>query len=229
MTALADAGDVATAGRLRIVLLAEELALIAIDPETGRHKLGTRDGLKACLAALLLAEVAIEGDDVDGRAPTLTAAAEVLAEKRGKVKSALSHMSRGLDQRLGVGTWDAVLGGLVAAGAVASDEGGIRRRYTVLDVATRDSIVERLRAAAASDEPMPARTAVLLSMTGPAQLLELVSPDRSTRKHARKRIDGALDSTSLEALGTSVRKVLSDAAAGAAVAASVAALGAASS
>ena len=138
-------------------------------------------------------------------------------------------MSRGLDQRLGVGTWDAVLGGLVAAGAVASDEGGIRRRYTVLDVATRDSIVERLRAAAASDEPMPARTAVLLSMTGPAQLLELVSPDRSTRKHARKRIDGALDSTSLEALGTSVRKVLSDAAAAAAVAASVATLGAASS
>ena len=197
------------------MLLAEELALLAIDPDTGRHKLGTWDALNACLAALLLAEVAIDGDAAD-RAPTLAAAAEVLAEKRGKVKSALSHMSRGLDQRLGVGTWDAVVDGLVAAGAVASDEGGMRRRYTVLDVATRDSIVERLRAAASSDEPMPARTAVLLSMTGPAQLLELVSPERSTRKHARKRIDTALDSTALEPLGTVGSQVLSEAAAAAA-------------
>ena len=31
------------------MLLAEELALLAIDPDTGRHKLGTGDALNACL------------------------------------------------------------------------------------------------------------------------------------------------------------------------------------
>ena len=60
-------------------------------------------------------------------------------------------------------------------------------------------------------------------MTGPAQLLELVAPDRSARQHARRRIAHALDATSLQPIAESVRKVLADAAAAAAVAASVAA------
>ena len=64
-------------------------------------------------------------------------------------------------------------------------------------------------------------------MTGPAQLLELVAPDRSARKHARRRIDHALDATSLQPIAESVRKVLADAAAAAAVAATVAATAAA--
>jgi len=59
-----------------------------------------------------------------------------------------------------------------------------------------------------------------LSMVGPAQLLELVAPDRAGRKHARRRIDHALDATSLQPVAESVRKVLAEAAA--AVASSVA-------
>ena len=59
-------------------------------------------------------------------------------------------------------------------------------------------------------------------MTGPAQLLELVAPDRSGRKHARRRIDHALDATSMQPIAESVRKVLADAAAAAAAAAAVA-------
>ena len=50
-------------------------------------------------------------------------------------------------------------------------------------------------------------------MTGPAQLLELVAPGRDARKHARRRIDHALDATSLHPVAESVRKVLADAAA----------------
>jgi Golgi phosphoprotein 3 (GPP34) len=134
----------------------------------------------------------------------------------------LSHMSRGLDQRLGVGTWDAVIGGLVDAGVVTPVEGGLRARYTIVDVAARVAIVERLRAAASGDQLLDARTAMLLSMTGPAQLLEVVAPDRGNRKHARRRIDNALDSTALESVGESVRRVLAEAAAAVAVAASVA-------
>ncbi len=42
------------------MLLAEELALIAVRPETGRHAVGVRSQLNACLAGLLVAELMIE-------------------------------------------------------------------------------------------------------------------------------------------------------------------------
>ena len=146
-----------------------------------------------------------------------------------KFKPVLSAMSRGLERRLGRGTWDAVVGGLVDAGVVAPAEGALRPTQRVLDTPARDAVVERLQVAAAGDDPMDVRTAVLLSMTGPAQLLEVVAPDRANRKHARRRIDHALDATALRAVAESVRKVLADAAAAAAAAASIAAVGAVSS
>jgi Golgi phosphoprotein 3 (GPP34) len=207
------------------MLLAEELALVALDPDSGRHALGTRDNLNACLAGLLVAELHLDDRPA---APILDAAREIFEESGPKLKSVLSAMSRGLERRLGMGTWDAVVRGLVDAGVVAAAEGGLRPSYRVLDGAARDGIVQRLRAAAAGDEPLDARTAVLLSMTGPARLLEVVA-DRARRKHARRRIDQALDATALQPLTEAVRKVLAEAAAAAAAAASVAAIGAASS
>jgi hypothetical protein len=200
--------------------MAEELALVAIDPDSGHPALGVRHLYNACLAGLLIAELAL--DDAAPSSPVLAAANEVWAEKGPKIKPVLSHMSRGLDQRLGVGTWDAVMGGLADAGVVTPSDGGLRARHTIVDVAARDAIVERLRIAAAGDQPLDARTAMLLSMTGPAQLLEVVAPDRRNRKHARRRIDNALDSTALQPIGESVRKVLAEAAAAVAVAASAA-------
>jgi hypothetical protein len=201
------------------MLLAEELALISIEPESGRHAMGTGANLNACLAGLLMAELQLGGRPDSA---LLEAAADVVATAGPKPKAVLSAMSRGLSKRLGVGTWEAVVGGLVDAGVVTPSTGGLRSGNPVVDNSTRDAIVTRLRAAAASDEPMKVRTALLLSMTGPAQLLELVAPEHSGRKHARKRIDHALDATSLEPVAESVRKVLADAAAAVAVAASVA-------
>ena len=128
----------------------------------------------------------------------LAAASDVLSESRPKTKAVLSAMSRGLDRRFGMGTWDATIAGLVDRGTVAPTSGGLRPRNEVIDRVARDAIVHRLRMAAATDEPLAARTASLLAMTGPAQLLELVAPDRSSRKHARRRIDHALDATSLQ-------------------------------
>jgi len=208
------------------MLLAEELALIAIDPDSGRHAIGTRDKLNACLAGLLVVEAQFdERPDV----PIIDAAREVLDDAGPKLKSVLSAMNRGLVRRLGSGTWDAVVRGLVAAEIVAPADGTVRPRHRVLETAQRDEIIDRLRAAAASDDPLPVNTAVLLSMTGPAQLLELVAPERAARKHARRRIDHALDATALEPVSQSVRKVLADAAAAVAVASSVAAIGAVTS
>jgi len=48
------------------MLLFEELALLAIDPDTGRHGLGTRDQLNACLAGLLVAELVLDGTVAPG-------------------------------------------------------------------------------------------------------------------------------------------------------------------
>jgi Golgi phosphoprotein 3 (GPP34) len=225
------------------VLLAEELALLAIDDHSGRHALGIREQLNACLAGLLIAELvlgdaAAPGDGkgtivlVEGGAPTsplLSAAASVVAEKGPKIKPVLSHMSRGLDQRLGSGTWDAVVDSLVDCSAVGPATGGLRPRHEVTDRAARDAIISRLRAAASGDGPLDIRTALVLFMTGPANLLEVVAPDRATRKHARHRIDHALDSSQLQPIGEVVRRLLAEAAAAAAAGAAVVAVSATSS
>lgn len=220
------------------MLLAEELALVAIKPDSGRHEMGTREPLNACLAGLLVAELLLDGvvrpldrDDrivvVQGRtasSPTLAAAAGVVAEKGPRIKAALSHMSRGLQHQTGMSTWDAVTGGLAEAGVIGPATGGLLPRHPLLDPGARDAIVTRLQAAAAGDGPIEPRTALVLSMTGPAHLLEVVAPERSTRKHARNRIDHALDGSGLEPFTKVVRRLIQEAAT-AAVAGSVAATG----
>ena len=208
------------------MLLAEELALVALKPESGRHQLGTGDALNACLAGLLVAELLLDGSvgpgDKDDRlaevpgqptpsSPALAAALEVVAEKGPKMKAVLSHMSRGLEKRLGMSTQEAVFSGLAGAGIVGASTGGLLPKRPVLDHAAWNGVVDRLRAAAAGDGPIEARTALVLSMTGPAHLLEVVAPERRGRKHARHRIDHALDGSDLEPLGKVVRRLIQEA------------------
>jgi hypothetical protein len=207
------------------MLLAEELALVAINPKTGRHTRGIRSQLNACLAGLLIAELALDGVLTPGTSkatlvagnaeqpsdPLLAAAADVVRERGPKIKAVLSHMDRGLRKRLDTGTWDSVVAALARNGAIATS--GSQHPLTTSGEAQRDEIVERLRAAAAGDDPLDARTALVLSMTGPGYLLEVVSPTRAGRKHARRRIDHALDDIDLRAVGETVRTVLAEAAA----------------
>jgi hypothetical protein len=114
-----------------------------------------------------------------------------------------------------------VLSGLVRDGVVLWREGSRRPRYELVEVPRRDAIVERLRAAAATDDVLDARTALVLSMTGPARLLEVVAPERADRRHARDRIDHALDSTDLEPVGEVVRRLIDEATAAAVAAVAV--------
>ena len=221
--------------------LAEELALVAIDPSSGRHALGLRSELNACLAGLLVAELLLDGVvEMSGKADRvvvtgkaepktklLAAATAVVIDRGPKVKAILSHMDRGLSRRLGRGTWDAVVSDLVDAGVLAETRRGVRHRNDVLQPFVRDATVAALRVAVVGDSALDPRIAALLSMAGPAHLLEVVAPDKSTRRHARDRIDNALDGTPLEPLGKIVRRLISDAtsAATGSVAASVAATG----
>ena len=131
------------------MLLAEELALVALKPESGRFQLGTGDNLNACLAG---------------------------------------------------------------AGIVGAPTGGLRPKRLVLDRAAWSGVADRLQAAATGAGPIEAPTALVLSMTGPAHLLEVVAPDRRTRKHARDRIDHALDGSDREPVGKVVRRLIQEAA-----------------
>jgi hypothetical protein len=149
------------------MLLAEELALVAVDPATGRHALGTRSHLNATLAALLVCELMMEGYATAGprratvlpagerRPPSdlLVAAADVVAERGPKVKGVLSHMSRGIEKRLGYGTWEAALVGLAEAGVLAPAGAGCGRG------ASCSTLVPARRWSPASRRPPP--------MTGP--------------------------------------------------------------
>ena len=103
--------------------LAEELALVAIDPSSGRHALGLRSELNACLAGLLITELLLDGvvevrdkgdrvvvtGKAEPKSPILAAATAVVIERGPKIKAVLSHMNKGLSHRLGLGTWDAVV------------------------------------------------------------------------------------------------------------------------
>jgi hypothetical protein len=214
------------------VLLAQELALVALKPETGRFRIGMTSDLNACLAGLLVGELMVVGaagpGEKDGRVvvtagaplpPVLAAVAEVVATKGPKLRAVLSHMSRGLEHRLGTSTLDTVREGLAGAGIIGPAAGGRRPHRGLIAAPARDQVLARLRAAAAADGPLEPRTALVLNMTGPAKLLEIVAPDRPSRGHARKRIDHALDGTPLAPVGTVVRKLIEDrnaAAAGAA-------------
>lgn len=211
--------------------LAEDLALVATNPASGRHAMGQRSALNACLAGLLLADLVL--DDViqpadrpnrmvvtgraEPRTKALAAATAILIEKGPKIRAVLSHMDRGLTHHLGLGTWDATMVGLVEEGVVAASSGGLRPHHDVVGLHVRDSVIAALRVAAAGDMVLDLRTAALLSMVGPAHLLEVIAPDRAGRKHARERIDHALDATILEPVGEMVRRLIAaaDAAVGA--------------
>ena len=218
--------------------LSEELALVAIDPRSGRHALGTRSDLNACLAGLMVAELVVGGFAAAGsderdvvlaggapESPALAAAAVVVADRGPRIKAVLSGMDRGLEKQLGTGTWDTAVAGLVAASVIGPAEGKIRPSHEILDPTIGEEAVARLQAAARGEGGDDVRTALLLSMTGPANLLEIVAPERSDRREARRRIDHALDGTDLGPIGKLVRKVISEAEAVAAGAATAAVIG----
>jgi hypothetical protein len=90
-------------------------------------------------------------------------------------------------------------------------------RHPVLRPDAREEPLRRIRLAASGDAGLEPRTAVLLALTGPARLLEVVAPERAARRHARQRIKAA---TELTPVAPVVKKVISEmqaAAGGAAV------------
>ena len=209
---------------MRAVLIAEELLLVALDPDKGTVPLAAQSYVKVGLAGALLAELAIAGNlDIKdarvvpaGGTPPDRFLAEVLATissgtQREKAKSAVQK----LDKRVG-GVWNRLIDRMVAAGTVGEEKNGLFRptHHPVLDRPVHDSVLAAVRAAAAGDGPIAPRLEVLLALTGPCCLLGRVAPDRSSRRHAKARIK---DATAQAPFATEVKKVVDELAAASAV------------
>ncbi|NHC13049.1 GOLPH3/VPS74 family protein [Motilibacter deserti] len=214
------------------MLLAEELLLLGLDPAKGTVVNSARQYVKVGLSGALVAELALAGQvelrdrrfvPIGGQPddPLLRDVLAALAQPKGRRSK---DQVRRLDKAAG-GVWDRVVARLADGGVVRREPRSLLRseRYPVRDLAARAEVLDRVRAAAASDRELDPRTAVLLALSGPCRLLEVVAPDRSTRKHARTRIDAATAQTPVAPVVKAVIQDVQVAVAAAATAAGAAA------
>ncbi|SNQ46249.1 Golgi phosphoprotein 3 (GPP34) [Frankia canadensis] len=225
------------------MLLAEELLLLALDPEGGTPVNSSREPLRVGLSGALVAELGLAGlvaEDGKRLAPVggpgthpLLAEEPLLADVHRLLGTLRGRRAadqlRRLDRAVG-GVWSRVVDALVDDGVLGRRRDRVLvvrvTRHPVLRPKVRDEVVGRMRAAAAGDDPLDARTATVLALSGPSRLLEVVAPQRGERRHARARIQDATEQTPIAPI---VKKVISEAQAAAASAAAVAATSAASS
>ncbi len=189
-------------GYVGVVLIAEELLLLALDPAKGTVHLGTRSELHRALALSLAAELSLGGClSYDGKqlevVPGEPPADPLLAEALGAITERLDQGRKpirvmgSLDKDLG-GTWPRLIDRLVAAGTIVEEHHGVLpTRHPVSDHALYAVILSRAQAAAAADGPLAPRDAVLLGYGLQCALVDRVAPERSQRRHATARMEDA--------------------------------------
>lgn len=204
------------------MILAEQLALVVLDPQSGRPLVPVHDGLRAALSGLLVGELVLDGvAALDGEgihrtdapapsSPLLAEAAEIVAEEGPHLKLVLVPIARGVDRHRSLGAWSAVVDALVADGEVEAGAGVVRRHHDVDDLAGRQEVVDRLHRALTTDDPLDDRTALLVSVLGLARLVDVVVPDAGVRAAATARVDHALDGSPLAPLIAAARRDLRD-------------------
>ena len=203
------------------MLLAEELLLLGLDPVEGTVVNNARQELLVGLAGALVGELALAGlVDLSGKrfiavgsppdGTLLAAAHQALARSTGRRAAA---QLRGLDRGIG-GVWSRLVDGLADREVLGRRRDHVARlawfpvtRHPVLQPAVREEVLERVRAAAAGEGEIEPRTAVVLALAGPSRLLEVVAPDKASRRHARRRIETA---TELTPVAPVVKKVIAE-------------------
>ncbi|MGZ4614588.1 MAG: GOLPH3/VPS74 family protein [Actinomycetes bacterium] len=219
------------------MLLAEELLLLGLSPARGTVVNGARQQLTVGLAGALVAELALDGL-VELRAKTFVVAGEppaapLLHDTYVELASGKGRHSKGqlrrLDRALGR-VWPRLTDGLVELGVLGRRQDRVLlvpvTRHPVVDRSAYDQVVDRVRRAAADDREIDPRTSVLLALSGPCRLLEVVAPERAQRPHAKQRI---AEATSLAPVAPVVKAVIAEAQAAVAAAATVAAVAGSSS
>ena len=209
------AGTVTNTG---VMLLAEELLLLGLDPVKGTVVNSARQELLVGLAGALVGELALSGlVDLSGKRliavgtppgdPLLAAAHRALAQSAGRRAAA---QLRGLDKGIG-GVWSRLVDGLADRGVLGRRRDRVSwftvTRHPLLQPEAREEVLERVRAAAAGQGEIEPRTAVVLALAGPSRLLEVVAPDKAARPHAKRRIETA---TELTPVAPVVKKVIAE-------------------
>jgi hypothetical protein len=207
------------------MLLAEELLLLGLDPVKGTVVSSARRELLVGLAGALVGELALAGlVDLAGKRfiavgtppedPLLAAAHQALARSTGR---RAADQLRRLDKGIG-GVWARLVDGLAGQGVLGRRRDRVLvftvTRHPVLQPAVREELLARVRAAAAGDGQLEPRTAVVLALTGPSGLLEVVAPDQASRRHAERRVETAAELTPVAPV---VKKVIAEMQAAAAI------------
>jgi Golgi phosphoprotein 3 (GPP34) len=177
-----------------LMLLAEEFVVLALTA-AGRPARGYGNHAAAAVGVTgaLLTELSQAGhlDLRGGRIhltgtkpndPLLLQVLDNVSPHEGrKLKSCLSKVKRS--------GWSEVVELMIEQGKLGHEQHPLHpTRHPVLCLEQRTEILERVRGAASSDGPLDDRTAALLALAGPCQLLEVVAPDRSARKFTKRRI-----------------------------------------
>ena len=181
------------------MLLAEEFVLLALNPDgTVARGASNQPSAAVGVTGALVAELAIDGhlDLTDGRIRlTGTRPADPLLAQA--LDNVAPHEGKRLKSRLGSikhAGWSEVVDAMVASGTLGREKEALHAtRHPVRDPAAHDALLARVRAAATSDTRLDARTAVLLALSGPCQMLEVVAPARADRAKAKQRIAQAAE------------------------------------
>lgn len=202
--------------------LAEQLALVVIDPDTGRPEVPTKDGLLRGLIELLLGQLVLDGHlEVNGEelvvathtrpdTTLLVSVIEVVEEHGPGAKPVIVRLYRGIGEHRSHGTWDAVVERLVANQEIEPGKGFVHEHHVVDDLAGRAAVVDRINAALTGDGELDAETALLVHAAGSAGLVGVLV-DRDARSAAERRAEHALDGTTLKGLSDLVRRYGEDA------------------
>ena len=181
------------------MLLAEDFVLLALDPD-GTMARGTSNQPAAAVGVTgaLVTELAQAGhlDLDDGRIrltgtwpthPLLAQALENIGPHDGKkLKSKLASIKHA--------GWSEVVDSMVDNGVIGREKDLLRpTRHPVIDPVAHAALLAEVRVAATGDGPLDRRTAALLALAGPSQMLEVVAPERSDRPRAKRRIKEAAE------------------------------------
>jgi len=192
-------------------MLAEQLLLLALDPEKGRPGLGKKDALEAGLCGALVSELVLRKvvAVAEGRAVVVDArpsgddlldeVVRLLAEDKGRartLKRQLKGVRRGLGDVVGRVAQPLVAGGIVreevnrVAGVVSAT------RYPMASDAARrlrDEVRAWLGGDASAGAAPDARRACLVALLGASKLLGTVADGVAERRRASARAKSAME------------------------------------
>lgn len=181
------------------MLLAEAFVLLALNPDGSPARGASNQSATAVgVTGALVTELVQQGhvDLADGRVH-LTGSRPTHPLLAQALDNLVPHEGKKLKSRLGAvkhSGWKEVVDGMVAAGALGREKHGLRAtRHPVTDPVAHATLLSEVRSAATGDGSIEPRTAALLALAGPSQLLEIVAPQRADRAQAKRRIAEAAE------------------------------------